>query len=478
MRSFRFIFFLLTLGLALYARALPVNVLATGDMHGWLEAQQVNGQTLGGAAEMLAYWKRVEGYAPERFLLLGCGDTATGPALSTVFQNDPVIAVMNLMGYDACALGNHEFDYGLASLERWRKDATFPFLAGNLVKADGAPADLPPFVINDEQGVKVAVIGLITSDVAAIAGTGWHRATPYAAALRKWVPEARAQGAQVVIVAAHIPLEPLMQLARQVADLKIPLMLGGHNHELGQMKVGDTWVVGTGEWWKSYSRINLDYNPQTGSTVVLAANQVWLQQQNAPADPAVKAEIDRWKARMDEGFNKPVGYTAAGIRRPVGIYNFIIDCWLAQDQTADIALSNIGGFRQNIAPGAVTKSTIIGVMPFTNSLLRMAVTGNRLLAFLPKDGNIGMAGLRFAGGQYVVLKTGQPIDPAATYRVLINDYFFNGSAVLKAADPAPVIVCADWRQFVFDWLAAHPTDKDRPLEGLLDLKSRWDAPAK
>jgi len=476
MRLFRLFLLLLLFSIALISRAVPINVLATGDMHGWLEPAPVDGQTLGGAAELLAYWKRAEGYKPDRFLLLSCGDTATGPVLDTIFKNDPMIAVMNLMGYDASALGNHEFDYGTEALARWRANAKFPFLSANLAKADGTSADLAPYIINDEQGVRVGIIGLTTAELAAIANTGGLITTSYADALRKWVPEMRAKGAQAVIVAAHVPQPELIDLAKEVADLNIPLMIGGHSHELDQMKVEktNTWVVNTGQWWNSYSRINLDYNPKTGNTVVLSANQVWLQQYQAPADKKVKAEIDRWKKQLGDEFNIVIGYTAAGLKRKDGIYNFITDCWLAQVPDADVAISNDGGFRQDIEPGPIMKSTIFGVMPFYNALVRLELTGAQLLDYLPREGGfIGMAGLRCRGGQYL-LKNGDPVDPAAIYRVLMNDYMYNSNAALKAADPTPVSTSPDWREPVLDWLAAHPTSKDKPLDGLVDVKPRME----
>ncbi len=460
------------LGLALAASAVPIQVLATGDMHGWLEPQPAGERWLGGAAEMLACWKRVEGYKPERFLVLSCGDTATGPVLSTVFRNDPVIEVMNLMGYDASVVGNHEFDYGLEALARWRKAATFPFLAANLTQADGTPTDLAPFVINDEQGVKVAVIGLTVAELNAIANTGGLQAQAYLATLRKTVPEARKQGAQVIIVNAHTPLAELVALAKQTADLNIALFLGGHSHEFGQIKVGNAWVVNSGEWWKGYSRITLDYHAKTGTATVLRAAQVWLLQDTAPADPRIKAKIAAWNAKLNAEFTVPLGYLAAGLTRPHGVYNFITDCWLAQTPGADIAISNDGGFRQNIPAGAVTKGVIYGVMPFTNSLVRVKLTGAQLLAYLPKDEYLGMAGLRRTGGQYRLAKTGQPIDPAATYQVLMNSYMYGVSAALAAADPAPVTIAADWRQPVFDWLLAHPTGREKPLDALVDTTPR------
>jgi 2',3'-cyclic-nucleotide 2'-phosphodiesterase (5'-nucleotidase family) len=249
-------------------------------------------------------------------------------------------------------------------------------------------------------------------------------------------------------------------------------MLGGHSHELNQMKVQSTWVVNSGEWWKSYSRIDLDYDPETGKAIVLTAKQVWLQQANPKSDRQVAQEIARWERSLGAEFHTPLGYTASGLQQPAGVHNFIVDCWLAMDSRADIALSNYGGFRQDIPAGPITREIIVGVMPFTNSLFRLTLTGDRLLAYLPKDGSIGMAGLRWQAGKFIVAKTGQPIDPQATYRVLINDYMYNTSPVLQGADPKPERVYEDWRQPVYDWLASHPSSKDKPLDALVDLQPR------
>lgn len=472
MLKWRYAIVSLLLAVSLAASAVPVRLLATGDMHGWIEPQAVGEQKLGGAAEMLAYWKRVEGYVPERFLVVSCGDTATGPVLSTIFQNDPVISVMNLMGYDACVVGNHEFDYGLAALARWRTAAHFPFLAANLYNPDNEQSDFPTVLMYTEQGVKVALIGLTLAELNSTAQTGGLKARAYLSTLRKLVPEVRAQGAQMVIVAAHAPMEDMIALAKKTADLNIPLYLGAHSHEFGQMKVGNAWVINNGEWWKGYTCVHLDFNPKTGASTVLASRQVWLLQDAAPADPAVQAEIAKWQKQLDAEFSVPIGYLAAPLTRPHGIYNFITDCWLAQYPDADVAISNDGGFRQNLLAGPVTRGTVFGVMPFTNSLLKVRLTGAQLLDYLPMDRYIGMAGLRRANGQYTLTKTGQPINPAARYTVLMNSYMHAMSSALAAADPYPVTAAADWRQPVYDWLIGHPSSKEKPLDAMVDVKPR------
>ena len=472
MRHLRVGLLLVTLGFSLVALAKPVRILATGDMHGWLEAQVVDGQTLGGTAEMLAYWQRVERYKPSRFLLVSCGDVGTGPALGTVYQNDPVIAVMNRMGYDASTLGNHEFDYGQEALKRWQRDASFPIISANVTLADGSATDLPPYVINDEQGVKVAVIGLTTDELPRIANTGGLRTLSYAETLRRWVPRARMEGAQVIVVVSHVPMAPLMALAKEVSELKIPLMLGAHSHEFGQMKIGDTWVVNNGEWWHGYTRVDLDYNPENGKTVLLSAKQVWLQQLTAARDRGVSKEIARWQKKMDADFAVPIGFSASGLQRNDGVYNFIIDCWRAEDPQADFALSNLNGFRQDLAAGVVTKASVWGIMPFMNSLIRVALTGEQLQKYLPAEEYIGMSGLYRKGGRYFIAGSDKPVDSTARYHVLMSNYMYDTSPTLQAADSNPTVVFADWREPVYRWLAAHPTSKEQPLESIVDLRPR------
>ncbi len=384
-----------------------------------------------------------------------------------------MIGVMNQMGYDASVLGNHEFDFGLESLRRWQERSTFPFLAANLAEPNGALSDVAlPYLLYDEQGVKVGVIGLTVWNVEAITDTAGLVSEPYEESLRRWVPQLRALGAKAVVVVTHIPLEELVELAKAVDDLDIPLMLGGHSHEFGQIKVQNTWVVNSGEWWDGYSRIDLDYDPETGKAVVLTAKQVWLQQAAPQSDEGVASEIARWQQLLPQKLQEPIGYTASGLERPVAVYNLVVDCWLAMDGKAEIALTNYGSLRQDIPPGSITRATITGVMPFSDSLLRVRLTGSQLLDYLPEDGSIGMAGLSLRGGEFIVASTGRAVDPQTTYRVLVNDYMYNTGPVLQAADPKPEEVYADWRRPVYEWLLLHPSSEGDPLEGLVDIKPR------
>ncbi|MBN1582853.1 MAG: bifunctional metallophosphatase/5'-nucleotidase, partial [Anaerolineae bacterium] len=108
-------------------------ILYTNDEHGWMEAAGEMGHETGGAAELLGLWRDKEGYTRDGpYLILSGGDMWTGPAISTWFAGEPMAEAMNVMGYGAAAVGNHEFDFGLDGLRARSAQATFPFLSANI----------------------------------------------------------------------------------------------------------------------------------------------------------------------------------------------------------------------------------------------------------------------------------------------------------------------------------------------------------
>jgi 2',3'-cyclic-nucleotide 2'-phosphodiesterase (5'-nucleotidase family) len=96
-------------------------VLYTNDEHGWMEGMGEDN----GAANLMQLWRDREGYEPtaEHFILLSGGDNWTGPAISTWNQGESMVELMNTMGYEASAVGNHEFDFGLDAIRQRSAEA-------------------------------------------------------------------------------------------------------------------------------------------------------------------------------------------------------------------------------------------------------------------------------------------------------------------------------------------------------------------
>ena len=489
----RFALFLLILTLALPAFPLAaqdgpitIRIINTSDEHGWLEPYTPFGseEVQGGAANIAAWWAAEEGYDPARTLILSGGDNWTGPSISTWFQGEPVVAAFNLMGYAATAVGNHEFDFGREVLARHIAESNYAYLGANIVDRDsGALADfVEPYLLAEIDGVTVGVVGLATTETA----TTTHPANisdltfaPYAETLRAVVPEVRAAGADAVIVLSHICVNELANLAFEVGDL-VDAMFGGHCNLFTAAEVNGVPVLGSGWAWRSYARLDLTIDPASGE--VLASDPALVEvaytgENPITPDPALAALVAEWQARVDEALAEEIGYTASGIaRRSPEMLNLVTDAWLAAYPTAAIAVTNLGGFRQDIPPGPITLADIVAVLPFENRLVEVQISGEQLAANLACCGGAvgGISYTRRGASVQIELADGRAFDPAAIYRVLVSDFmYFGGDEYLFGAqDPAGYDTGIQWRQPVIDWLRAHPTTPDAPLEGLLSPEQR------
>ena len=456
------------------AEAKSLTILYTNDEHGWIAPDEDNA---GGAAAMMQRWRDEEGYTEEEpFLILSGGDMWTGPALSTWFDGEPTIEVLNAMGYDAAAVGNHEFDFGPEGLREREAEAEFPFLAANLLDAEtGERSDLAlPYIIREVGELRVGIIGLASTGTPKTT-MPTHVATltfaPYAETLEAIVPEVKEEGADLMIVISHLCNREMKRLAPTAADLGVAMIGGGHCHERVNRVTDDgVLLVESGAYMQAYTRVDLTINTQTGkvleSTAQIKDNSV------GPQDEAVAAIVKSWQARLDDALDAVIGYSENGIRqRSPEMFNMVTDAWLAA-YPADIAMSNAGGFRQDIPAGDITLADVVGMLPFDNVLIDCELTGQEVIAsYKQGNRNVALGGMRARTG-YELLD-GTPIEPEATYQVLVNDFMYAGGNGFRFQDydPEAYHTGIDWRQPVIDWIAELNTSPDDPLENYLD--SEW-----
>ncbi|HET8549763.1 MAG TPA: metallophosphoesterase, partial [Bryobacteraceae bacterium] len=214
--------FLLLLMAALIAHAeqVTIQILATTDLHGQILPWDYDrGKPANLGLARLATLIAAERRANANTLLIDCGDTIQGSALVSVYQRnraagqkraEPMMSVMNAIGYDAMVLGNHEFNFGLQALNEARAAARFPWLSAN-TRADASAQPFAPYLLKTVAGVKVAVIGATTPGI-----PSWEKPENYAG--YSWLPgkEAVAQAfadlertekPDLVIAAVHSGLE-------------------------------------------------------------------------------------------------------------------------------------------------------------------------------------------------------------------------------------------------------------------------------
>ena len=142
-----------------------LTILYTNDEHGWMEGMEPHHS----AAHLFQLWREQEGYSEEGpFLILSGGDNWTGPAISTWSQGRSMVEVMNAMQYDASAVGNHEFDFGLDVIKARAEEADFPYLSANTRwRSNGlTPTELGilPYTVTTVNDIRVGIVGLTTLD--------------------------------------------------------------------------------------------------------------------------------------------------------------------------------------------------------------------------------------------------------------------------------------------------------------------------
>jgi 5'-nucleotidase len=149
-----------------------IQVLTVSDWHGQLDPLSVGATAVGGAAVLSAYFQAERASNPNTLTLTAGDAFGASPPLSSLFEEEPAVRAMNLMGFDADTFGNHNFDRGIPHLQRMIDLADFPYVSANLKNVGDNLTDVNPFAIFDLGGVKVAVIGITNPEAPTLVRPG------------------------------------------------------------------------------------------------------------------------------------------------------------------------------------------------------------------------------------------------------------------------------------------------------------------
>ncbi len=446
-----------------------VTVLYTNDEHGWMEGMDRDN----GAANLLSLWREVEGYTEDGpFLILSGGDMWTGPAISTWFEGESMVEVMNALGYDAAAVGNHEFDFGLEALRRRANEAAFPILSANTrYRANGQAITnlgVMPYTIIEVNGLKIGLIGLTTTSTPQTTNpvnVTELQFIAYETALRQIVPEVKAANVDLIFVPGHVCLHELELLAEAIDDLGIAMLGGGHCNELVAQEVNGIVILEGGFHLTAYARATFRYD--TAADELMGVDYGVGFNEGGMADLGIDTIITRWQAEAENELNLVIGYTDQEIpHRSQALQAMVVKAWLAGYPSADVAITNLGGLRAPIPPGEITLGDIVGVMPFDNTIIEVQLTGAQLMKVIVAGGRPVIGGMTQKGGSWTLDKTGRPVDPEARYSVLVNSFMYAGGdnyGLLAEFDPAGYDTGIHYRQPLIDWLVAQGSSPDKPL---------------
>lgn len=456
--------------------AVTLTILHTSDLHGHVHphdalADADRGEGLARVATAVAA-VRAEGGA---VLLLDSGDTIEGaPEQALVFAGrigggDPIVAAMNRVGYDAMAVGNHEFDFGRERLEASRREARFPWLSANTLGPDGTPA-FAPYVVKEIAGVRVGILGLVTPHVANwespafVAGLSFGDSVE---AARKWVPVLRGkERCDLVVVLAHEGFERDPRTGRERPDSGenqayavatevegIDLLLSGHAHVVvAPTRLGKTWVSQPGRFGNTLTRFDVTLERAGEGWTVAGVSGRNLPMRRVAPDPGIVASI----ARVEEETMAALAEELAVLEASVSFRgarrgdNAGLD-WLQAVQLrqtgAELSFASLLPAAPPAWPaGPLTLREVWAFYPYENALVAVEATGRQVRAALERAaGCLGrpeefgrncdaLEGAEYAidlsrpEGHRVVSLTrgGREVSDADVFRVAINSYRASG----------------------------------------------------
>lgn len=465
---------------------LKLTILHTNDHHGrfWTNADGEYG--LAARKTLIDRIRAEVAAAGGQTLLLDGGDVNTGVPESDLQDAEPDFKGMNLLGYDASAVGNHEFDKPPAVLAKQRAWAKYPMLAANIYK-DGQRM-FPPYAVFERGDYKIAVMGLTTDDTkkmvlpANIVGVEFRKPADEAA---KLLPELRGQ-ADMVIAATHMGHYPDghsgvnapgdVEMARQVRGLD--LIVGGHSQNPvcmtaentrneayvpGQPCAPDrqngTWIVQAHEWGKYVGRADFVIAGSAGERKIelvkyqlipvnlmkrLADGKKVAHTELIPQDPALRAFLQPFQENGQARLNVPVGSSdgvldgdRVRVRKQPTNLGLMLTRAMIDKTGADVALLNSGGVRDSLPAGNISYRDVLKVQPFGNTVAVVTLSGAELLAYLqaaakmsPGSGAFPQTAgvrMRIERGQLVEAHVaGQPIDPKRSYRLSTTNFTATG----------------------------------------------------
>jgi 5'-nucleotidase/UDP-sugar diphosphatase len=418
------------------------------------------------------------GYA----LLLDGGDVNTGVPESDLQNAVPDFKGMNLLGYQAMAVGNHEFDRPPAVLKMQRDLARFPMLSANIYER--GERMFAPYKIFLLGGVRVGVMGLTTEDTYKLVHPNNVKNIEFRSVIAeasKVVPELRRQ-ADVVIAATHMghyedgrhgtqsPGD--VEMARAVNG--IDLVVGGHTQNPACMKAENvldrayvpgtpcqpdrqngSWIVQAHEWGKYVGRADFEYRNGEFKLVKYALIPINLKNPVKAADgktslvpyvPEIAEDkemlalLSPYQAFGQEKLGMEIGATDARlegdravVRAKPAAMGVLIARAMMDKTKADFAVLNAGGVRDSLAAGKITYKAVLKVQPFGNTVVTVDMSGTEVMDYLNAVAKMSAgsgAFPQFAGIQLVI--TGgavtsatirnAPLEATKTYRMAVNNF--------------------------------------------------------
>ncbi|EJD9757767.1 bifunctional UDP-sugar hydrolase/5'-nucleotidase [Salmonella enterica] len=414
-----------------------ITILHTNDHHGHFWRSEYGEYGLAAQKTLVDSIRKEVAQEGGSVLLLSGGDINTGVQESDLQDAEPDFRGMNLIGYDAMAVGNHEFDNPLTVLRQQEKWAKFPFLSANIYQKSTGERLFKPWAIFTRQDIKIAVIGLTTDDTAKIGNPEYFTDIEF----RKPAEEAKVviqelnmnEKPDVIIATTHMghydngdhgsnaPGD--VEMARSLPAGSLAMIVGGHSQDPVCMasenkkqvnyvpgtpcapdKQNGIWIVQAHEWGKYVGRADFEFRNGEMKMVNyqlipvnLKKKVTWdngkservLYTPEIAENPQMLSLLtpfqNKGKAQLEvkigsvngllEGDRSKVRFVQTNMGR------VILAAQIARTG-ADFGVMSGGGIRDSIEAGDITYKSVLKVQPFGNIVVYADMSGKEVVDYL------------------------------------------------------------------------------------------------
>lgn len=346
---------------------------------------------VGGSAILKAYIDSLRNLAPDCSLVLFAGDDFQGTPVSSFTKGRSQVILMNEIKPDAVVPGNHEFDYGKENFISLLGEAQYDIICANLVVSKTGEPLFPPYKVIQRNGVKLVVIGLITTDLPIVSipeNIKGLEVKDYSIVLSKYLPEIKAkEKPDAIIVLSHIGL---LNKLDYVDDLtlsriypEILAFIGGHSHTpiFEPIRKGGGVIAQAGSRGQYVGELDLVIDPIGDSLVSFSGKLIETYADSITPNARMQALVDSLEAPMKKMMDEPIGMLKADWKSKFG-ESTNIGTWqtdvMREELKVDIAIQNSGGIRKSLSAGVIRIRDIWEISPFGNAFVVFGITGKEL----------------------------------------------------------------------------------------------------
>jgi len=386
----------------------------------------------------------------DEVVVLSAGDMFQGSAISNYNRGKDMVDIMNMIGFDAMTVGNHEFDWELSTiLNYFDKDssngeANFPLLGCNVVDktTNEIPTNMESYKIIEKNGLKIAVIGYIgyglEDSIATKMVENYEFLEPTPLIKELSTKLRKEELVDIVIASGHdASSDTNKKIASLSGDARIDAIVNGHTHVKTQGYIErdadgvSVPYVQAGSSGEAVGKIELNYD--TSAQKIESSKASHLLITNVTKENAsISAKVDEITEKTSAVFEEVIGTAGRSLTKYEGtswVCNAILKYCLDNYESCDIAFTNVGGVRDAAFPikkdEAITVNRLYQLMPFDNTIKMVTLKGSVIKALINNPGELYYSSLSVKKNGNNIYINGNLLDEESDYRVACVDYIFD-----------------------------------------------------